>query len=258
MCPDNSQIRKLYYSISEVSKITGLKQYVLRYWETEFTVLSPTKNRAGQRIYREKDLQIVEKIKHLLYQEGYTISGANKKISTENMASPQPSQRPLPNNDYRKTFDQIKKDYPSTYRYYPQIFLVSRLILLGNCFYWDKPINTENHIAKDTHPLDDSGVGYFGLGSRWTTHKEMVDFLKKLSSKEKDNKKAQALYLVQKKRLFKVIRQAIENERPELLIDFDRGFINRISGLFYSSLINLFLHPINSLKKILRLLSLKE
>tara|TARA_B100001750_G_C15498166_1_gene595509 strand:- start:401 stop:1363 length:963 start_codon:yes stop_codon:yes gene_type:complete len=155
-------------------------------------------------------------------------------------------------------FDQIKKDYPSTYRYYPQIFLVSRLILLGNCFYWDKPINTENHIAKDTHPLDDSGVGYFGLGSRWTTHKEMVDFLKKLSIKEKDNKKAQALYLVQKKRLFKVIRQAIENERPELLIDFDRGFINRISGLFYSSLINLFLHPINSLRKILRLLSLKE
>ena len=155
-------------------------------------------------------------------------------------------------------FDQIKKDYPSTYSYYPQIFLLSRLILLGNCFYWDKPINTQNLVAKDTHSLDGSGVGYFGLGVRWTTHKEMVDYLKKLSIKEKDNKKAQTLYLVQKKRLFKVIRQAIENERPELLIDFDRGFINRISGLFYSSLINLFLHPFDSLRKIFRLLSLKE
>ena len=155
-------------------------------------------------------------------------------------------------------FDEIKKDYPTTYRYYPQIFLLSRLILLGNCFYWDKPINTQNHVAKDTHSLDDSGVGYFGLGVRWTIHKEMVDFLQKLSNKEKDNKKAQTLYFVQKKRLFKVIRQAIESERPELLIDFDRGLINRIFGLFYSSLINLFLNPMNSLKKVLRLLSIKE
>ena len=105
--------------------------------------------------------------------------------------------------------------------------------------------------------MDDSGVGYFGLGVRWSIHKEMVDFLQRLLNKEKDNKKAQALYLVQKKRLFKVIRQAIETERPELLIDFDRGFINRIFGLFYSALINLFLHPINSLRKILRLLRIK-
>ena len=67
-----------------------------------------------------------------------------------------------------------------------------------------------------------------------------------------------SLYFVQKKRLFKVIRQAIESERPELLIDFDRGLINRIFGLFYSSLINLFLNPMNSLKKVLRLLSIKE
>ena len=102
--------KKLFYKIGDICKICQIQPHVLRYWETEFTVLSPTKNRAGQRIYREKDLQIVEKIKHLLYQEGYTISGANKKISTENMASPQPSQRPLPNDDYRKTFDQIKKE----------------------------------------------------------------------------------------------------------------------------------------------------
>lgn len=101
--------KKLFYKIGDICKICQIQPHVLRYWETEFTVLSPTKNRSGQRIYREKDLQVVEKIKHLLYQEGYTISGANKKISTENISSPPPSQKPLP-NDYRKTFDQIKKD----------------------------------------------------------------------------------------------------------------------------------------------------
>ena len=53
------EIKKLYYSISEVAKITGLKQYVLRYWETEFPNLKPAKNRAGNRVYREKDIEIL-------------------------------------------------------------------------------------------------------------------------------------------------------------------------------------------------------
>jgi len=156
---------------------------------------------------------------------------------------------------FMNEFDEIEKHYPTTYGYYPQIFLLARLILLGNCYYWDKPINKQNYVAKDTHSLDDSGVGYFGLGVRWSVHKELVDYLQKLSNKE-NNKKAQTLYFLQKKRLFKVIRQAIEVERPELLIDFDRGTINRIFSLFYSSLINLILHPIISLRKILRLLNI--
>ncbi len=69
-------IKKLYYSISEVSEITKLKAYVLRYWETEFTQLSPPKNRAGNRTYRQKDIDIILKIKDLLYQRKYTIDGA--------------------------------------------------------------------------------------------------------------------------------------------------------------------------------------
>jgi len=76
----NKPIKKLYYSIGEVSDITGLKQYVLRYWETEFPSLSPSKNRAGNRVYREKDIQVIQYIKHLLYDKKFTIEGAKQKL----------------------------------------------------------------------------------------------------------------------------------------------------------------------------------
>lgn len=71
-------IKKLYYSISEVSKITGLEQYVLRYWESEFQQLKPSKNRAGNRIYTNKDIKLILYIKKLLREERYTIEGAKK------------------------------------------------------------------------------------------------------------------------------------------------------------------------------------
>ncbi len=73
-------IRKLYYSISEVSKLADLEQYILRYWETEFEELKPSKNRAGNRIYTNKDIQTIMKIKKLLRDEKYTIEGAKKII----------------------------------------------------------------------------------------------------------------------------------------------------------------------------------
>ena len=84
------EIKKLYYSISEVSKLTKLKAYVLRYWETEFSQLKPSKNRAGNRTYRQKDIDFILKIKDLLYKEKYTIEGArnaiskNKQLATDN------------------------------------------------------------------------------------------------------------------------------------------------------------------------------
>jgi len=71
---------KSFFSISEASEITGLKQHVLRYWETQFSMLRPKKNRAGNRQYRKKDIQMVLAIKKLLYKQGYTISGARKKL----------------------------------------------------------------------------------------------------------------------------------------------------------------------------------
>ena len=76
-------IKKLYYSIGEVSKLVGLKSYVLRYWETEFKQLSPPKNRAGNRTYRQKDIDLILKIKDLLYGKKFTIEGARSVISSK-------------------------------------------------------------------------------------------------------------------------------------------------------------------------------
>ena len=79
-----SEIKKLYYSIGEVSKMVNLKSYVLRYWETEFKQLNPPKNRAGNRTYRQKDIDLIIKIKDLLYNKKYTIDGARSMISSKN------------------------------------------------------------------------------------------------------------------------------------------------------------------------------
>jgi DNA-binding transcriptional MerR regulator len=75
-------IRKLYYSISEVSKITDLEQYVLRYWESEFEELKPQKNRAGNRIYTNRDIKLILYIKKLLRDERYTIEGAKQVLKS--------------------------------------------------------------------------------------------------------------------------------------------------------------------------------
>jgi DNA-binding transcriptional MerR regulator len=73
--------KKSYYSISEVCAKTGLESHVLRYWETEFPQLRPKKNRAGNRAYRDKDIDIIRCIKYLLYEEQFTILGAKKKCA---------------------------------------------------------------------------------------------------------------------------------------------------------------------------------
>ena len=71
---------KLYFKIGEVSRITGVKPHVLRYWESEFGAFSPNKSRSQQRLYQRKDIEMVLRLKKLLYQEGFTIAGARKKL----------------------------------------------------------------------------------------------------------------------------------------------------------------------------------
>ena len=83
-----NSIKKLYYSIGEVSKITELKQYVLRYWETEFKQLSPVKKKAGNRTYRQKDIDMILKIKDLLYNQKFTIDGARHILSMPSNVEP--------------------------------------------------------------------------------------------------------------------------------------------------------------------------
>ncbi len=75
-----STTEKLYYSISEVARITNLQPYVLRFWEKEFPMLRPKKNKGGNRHYQKRDIELINQIKHLLYEENYTIAGARKRL----------------------------------------------------------------------------------------------------------------------------------------------------------------------------------
>jgi len=74
---------KLFFKIGEVCEITDTQPYVLRYWESEFPALAPAKNSSGQRIYRRRDIETVLRIKQLLYDEGFTIAGAKKRLEAE-------------------------------------------------------------------------------------------------------------------------------------------------------------------------------
>ena len=96
-----SDIKKLYYSIGEVSRMVDLKSYVLRYWETEFKQLSPPKNRAGNRTYRKKDIDLIISIKDLLYNKKFTIEGAKSMLGSKEFPK-----TPLLN----KQLDAIKKE----------------------------------------------------------------------------------------------------------------------------------------------------
>jgi DNA-binding transcriptional MerR regulator len=80
---------KVFYKIREVSKLVGLPAYVLRYWETEFPTLHPKKSRGGQRLYEKKDIEMVLRIKHLLYTEGYTIAGAKRRLKQRRRGIPE-------------------------------------------------------------------------------------------------------------------------------------------------------------------------
>jgi DNA-binding transcriptional MerR regulator len=83
MAPKARVQKRLYYKIGEACKALDIQPYVLRYWETEFPALSPSKSRSGQRVYSEKEIGIIRRIKELLYEEGYTIAGAKKKLEAE-------------------------------------------------------------------------------------------------------------------------------------------------------------------------------
>ena len=102
-----NDIKKLYYSIGEVSKMVGLKSYVLRYWETEFKQLSPPKNRAGNRTYRQKDIDLILKIKDLLHGKKFTIEGARSVISGK--SDPNLPVEKINENIIRQLKDELNK-----------------------------------------------------------------------------------------------------------------------------------------------------
>lgn len=80
MSPSSSDPVQEFFSIGEVCELTGLKPHVLRYWESQFRFLSPAKNRSGNRVYQRREVELINLVKHLLYDEKYTIEGARQKV----------------------------------------------------------------------------------------------------------------------------------------------------------------------------------
>jgi len=104
------KVKKLYYSIGEVSELTQLKAYVLRYWETEFSQLKPPKNRAGNRTYRQKDIDMILNIKDLLYNKKFTIDGARAVLSGKETIPESGGQSESLNEKQKVILKKIKED----------------------------------------------------------------------------------------------------------------------------------------------------
>ena len=104
---------KLYFKIGEVSEITGVKPYVLRYWETEFNIVKPSKTRTNQRLYRRKEVELIIEIKRLLYDEKFTIAGAKKVLmerSRKRLEKAQQLTMTFNREEYAEILKKIKKD----------------------------------------------------------------------------------------------------------------------------------------------------
>ncbi len=98
---------KEFFSIKDVAELLQLKPYILRYWEKEFAILRPKRNRVGRRYYTKKDINIVKTIKNILYEQGYTIAGAKKRLAT---VTEGPEQLALPLQKRDKVLKQIKEE----------------------------------------------------------------------------------------------------------------------------------------------------
>ena len=116
----NKPEEKLYYSISEVARITRLEPYVLRFWEKEFPMLKPKKNRGGNRIYQKSDIEMVNRIKHLLYRENYTIEGARNRLRA--VKPTQEKQELATSAKLRTIIGEIRKDIEDLLKLFPCLF----------------------------------------------------------------------------------------------------------------------------------------
>jgi DNA-binding transcriptional MerR regulator len=101
---------KLYFKIGEVAELTGVKTHVLRYWESEFSLFRPSKSRSNQRLYRRKDVEYVLRIKDLLYNQGFTIAGARKKLREPVAADTPQLSLPLSSTQKSGLMNEIRQD----------------------------------------------------------------------------------------------------------------------------------------------------
>lgn len=101
---------KLYFKIGEVSRITGIKTYILRYWESEFKILSPLKSGGNQRVYTRKDVELIVYIKKLLYNDKFTLEGAKKRVGEFRKQGHGQLSLPLTGRKYSSTLKNIRKE----------------------------------------------------------------------------------------------------------------------------------------------------
>ena len=104
---------KIYFKIGEVSEIVGVEPYVLRYWETEFDLLKPSKAPSKHRLYKKRDVELLLDIKRLLYTEGFTIEGARKKLREVKKEEKDQLKLPLADQKYKSALIKVKKDLES-------------------------------------------------------------------------------------------------------------------------------------------------
>jgi DNA-binding transcriptional MerR regulator len=112
---DPSIPEKLYYKIGEVSQITGVEPYVLRYWESEFKIVTPMRTNSRQRLYRRRDLELILEIKKLLYEEKFTIAGAKKKMRRMKGQHESQSNLEVPENEYRDALLRVREELENLY-----------------------------------------------------------------------------------------------------------------------------------------------
>ena len=107
---------KLYFKIGEVADIVGVKPYVLRYWESEFSIVKPAKTRSKHRLYRRKDVETLLQIKRLLHEQRFTIEGARKRLKSLQKEERQQLEMPLGDRSYRSVLMRVKRDLESLHR----------------------------------------------------------------------------------------------------------------------------------------------
>jgi len=109
--PEPSIPNKLYFKIGEVSTITGVEPYVLRYWESEFKTIKPSRTQSKQRIYRRKDVELILEIKKMLYEQKFTIAGARKRLKELKSTDKQQLKFDFqPSKDNQKALKEIKEE----------------------------------------------------------------------------------------------------------------------------------------------------
>ena len=113
--------KKLYYKIREVSEIVGVEAHVLRFWETEFPSLKPPKSKSGQRTYRPRDIELLLRIRELLYDEGFTIPGARKQLEAKKPAEAPKTVLPTSRSERSRKRTESKKRLASKSDHYDKV-----------------------------------------------------------------------------------------------------------------------------------------